>query len=82
MANRIVKKSAWVENPDGTSTFQMTHGDRVEGITRVWATAAECMKAVDLFTYFGIDSAIAGRPVDSDIAAVAARAAARAEVAK
>ena len=74
MAKRMAKKFSWVENPDGTSTFLMTHGDRVEGITRTWNTAAECMKAVDLFTYFGIDSAIAGRPVESDIAAVAARA--------
>lgn len=82
MAKRTAKKHKWVENPDGTSTLLMTHGDRVEGITRVWATWDECMRAVDLFTYFGMDSAIAGRPVDSDIAAVAARAAARAEVAK
>jgi hypothetical protein len=74
MSKRGKKKFAWIENPDGTSTFLMTCGDRVEGVTRVWATAAECIKAVDLFTYFGIDSAIAGRPVASDIAAVAARA--------
>ena len=78
MAKRTGKRSTWIENPDGTSTLHMTHGDRVGSVTREWKTAAECVKAVDLFTYFGIDSAIAGRPVDSDIAAVAARA----EVAK
>jgi hypothetical protein len=78
MAKRTGKRSTWIENPDGTSTFHMTHGDRVGTVTRVWNTVAECVKVVDLFTYFGIDSAIAGRPVDSDINAVATRA----EVAK
>ena len=64
------KRCKWIENPDGTSTLQMTHKGRTGEVTRIWATAAECVKAVDLFTYFGIDSAIAGRPVPSDIAAV------------
>lgn len=72
-ATKRKKKYQWRENPDGTDTFLMTHGERVEGLTRVWATEAECIKAVDLFTYFGIDSALAGRPVASDIAAIAAR---------
>ena len=81
MAKRTGKRATWIENADGTSTLQMVNGDRVERITRVWNSAAECMKAMDLFTYFGIDSAVAGRPVDSDIAAVAARAAERTAVA-
>jgi len=82
MAKLNGKRCKWIENADGTTTLQMSHGDRVGSVTRTFNTWDECMKAVDLFTYFGIDSAIAGRPVDSDIAAVAARAAERMAVAK
>jgi len=60
---------------DGTYTVQMTDGDRTESITNQYVSDDHCQRVTDLFRYFGIDSAIAGKPVQSDIDRVASKAA-------
>jgi len=69
------KRYKWVENADGTSTFEMVAGGRTESVTKAWATYDECKRAVDLFVYFGIDSVLAGKPAPTDLARIAAKAA-------
>jgi hypothetical protein len=68
------KKSDTTHNADGTYTLKMTDGVRTESITRKYISDAECQHKNDLFRYFGIDSVIAGKPVQSDIDFVAAKA--------
>ena len=58
---------------DGTFTFEMVMGDRTESITAKWISDDQTQRIQDLFTYFGIDSALAGKPVQADIDAIAAR---------
>ena len=62
-------------NADGTYTVQMTDGDRTESITNQYVSDDHCQRVTDLFRYFGIDSAIAGKPVQADIDRVADKAA-------
>ena len=62
-------------NADGTYTVQMTDGDRTESITNQYVSNDHCQRVTDLFRYFGIDSAIAGKPVQADIDRVADKAA-------
>lgn len=71
----IRKRSTMTHNADGTYTLQMVDGDRSESITRAYINDAECQRATDLFRYFGIDSALAGKPAESDIERIAAKAA-------
>ena len=61
-------------NADGTYTVQMTDGDRTESITNQYVSDDYCQRITDLFRYFGIDSAIAGKPVQVDIDRVADKA--------
>jgi len=68
------KVSNIVYNEDGTYTIQMTDGDRSETITNKYLSDDHCQRINDLFRYFGIDSAIAGKPVQSDIDRVSAKA--------
>ena len=71
------KRSKWVENADGTATFKMSWLGREDEITRVFPTFESCIRVSELFTFFGIDSAKAGKPVQSDIDLLAVRKAAR-----
>jgi hypothetical protein len=71
------KKSKWISNADGTATLKMSWLGREDEITAVFPTYESCARVVELFTYFGIDSAKAGKPVQSDIDLLAARKAAR-----
>jgi hypothetical protein len=68
------KKEVTTYNPDGTYTMDFTDGNRTESITRKWVSDDDCQRRTDLFRYFGMDSAIAGKPVQSDIDRVAAKA--------
>ena len=77
MAKVQSKKSKWVSNPDGTSTFKMSWLGREDEITGDFPTYESCARVAELFTYFGIDSAKAGKPMQSDIDLLAARKAAR-----
>jgi hypothetical protein len=62
---------------DGTFTLDMVAGDRTATMTAKWVSDDHTQRITDLFTYFGIDSALAGKPVQSDIDVVAARQAVR-----
>ena len=77
MAKSQAKKSKWITNLDGSSTFKMSWAGREDQITGEFPTYESCLKVSDLFTYFGIDSAKAGKPMQSDIDLLAARKAAR-----
>ncbi len=77
MTKSTAKKSKWVENPDGTSTLKMSWLGREDEITGEFSTYESCAKVQELFTYFGIDSAKAGKPMQSDIDLLAARKAVR-----
>jgi hypothetical protein len=70
----IRKKSSTTHNPDGTYTMTFIDGNRTETITRKYVSDDECQRQSDLFRYFGIDSAIAGKPVQTDIDRVAVKA--------
>ena len=67
------KNYKWVENADGTSTLEMVAAGRTERVTKAWATYDECKRAIDLFIYFGIDSVLAGKPAETDLARIAAK---------
>ncbi len=72
------KKSSEVTyNEDGTFTLRMVDGNRSESLTVEWVNDDHAQRFTDLFRYFGIDSALAGKPVQSDIDAIAARTAGR-----
>lgn len=71
------KRSKWIANEDGSHTFEMSWAGQEGSITRVFADYDACMKVQELFTYFGIESAKAGKPMQSDIDLLAARKAAR-----
>jgi len=77
MAKSEAKKSKWVENSDGTSTLKMSWLGREDEVTASFPTYESCTKVQELFTYFGIDSAKAGKPMQSDIDLLAARKAVR-----
>jgi hypothetical protein len=77
MAKSQAKKSKWITNVDDTSTLRMSWLGREDEITGVFPTYESCLRVQDLFTYFGIDSAKAGKPMQSDIDLLAARKAVR-----
>ena len=77
MAKSEAKKSKWVSNPDGTATFKMSWLGREDEVTGTFPTYESAARVQELFNFFGIDSAKAGKPVQSDIDLLAARKAAR-----
>jgi hypothetical protein len=74
-AKAIRKRIETTYHTDNTYTMRMEEGSRVESITKPYVSDDECQRTNDLFRYFGMDSAIAGKPVQSDIDRVAAKAA-------
>jgi hypothetical protein len=71
------KRCKWIANADGTHTLKMSWAGQEGEITRQFADYRACMKMQDLFTYFGIESVKAGKPVQADIDLMASRKAAR-----
>ena len=70
----IAKRLRWTKNQDGTYTARMEYLRRVDYLV---ASESEILKIEDLFAFFGIDSAKARKPLQSDIDLMKANSAKR-----